>query len=74
LGETQGYKQRKNTALKGLNNERVCAALIYGCKDREMIVNHIKNQKGHHKKESFENELRKLLQEQGIGVKEKYFP
>jgi putative transposase len=50
------------------------AALTYGCKDKEMIVNYIKNQQEHHKKESFEDELRRLLQEQGIGVNEKYFP
>ena len=50
------------------------AALTYGWKDKEMIVNYIKNQQHHHKKESFEDELKRLLHEQGIEVKEKYFP
>ena len=42
------------------------AAFIYGWRDKEKIVNYIKNQPEHHKKESFENELRRLLTEQGI--------
>jgi putative transposase len=50
------------------------AALTYGWKDKEMIVNYIKNQQQHHKKESFEDELKRLLNEQGIEVNEKYFP
>jgi REP element-mobilizing transposase RayT len=50
------------------------AALTYGWKDKEMIVNYIKNQQHHHKKESFEDELKRLLLEQGIEVNEKYFP
>jgi putative transposase len=50
------------------------AALTYGLKDKEMIANYIKNQQEHHKKESFEDELRRLLKEQGIDLNEKYFP
>ena len=50
------------------------AALTYGWKDKEMIARYIKNQPEHHKKELFENELRRLLEEYGINVDEKYFP
>ena len=50
------------------------AALTYAWKDKEMIANYIKNQQEHHKKESFEEELRRLLKEQGVEVNEKYFP
>jgi putative transposase len=50
------------------------AALTYGWKDKEMIINYIKNQQDHHKKESFQNELRRLLKEQGIEIDNKYFP
>jgi hypothetical protein len=39
-----------------------------------MIINYIKNQQEHHKKESFEEELSRLLKEHGIEVIEKYFP
>ncbi|MEI6089997.1 MAG: IS200/IS605 family transposase [bacterium] len=50
------------------------AALTYSWKDKDMIVNYIKNQQEHHKKESFMEELRRLLQEQGIEINEMYFP
>lgn len=50
------------------------AALTHGWRDKEKIVNYIKNQQEHHKKASFEDELRRLLFEQGIEVNEKYFP
>jgi len=50
------------------------AALTYTWKDKDMIVNYIKNQQEHHKKESFEDELRRLLKEHGIEFEEKYFP
>jgi putative transposase len=50
------------------------AAFSYAWKDKEMIVNYIKNQQEHHKKESFEDELRRLLKEHGIEVDENYFP
>ena len=50
------------------------AAFTYAWKDKEMIINYIKNQQAHHKIESFENELRRLLKEHGIEPDEKYFP
>ena len=50
------------------------ATLTYSWRDKDMIVNYIKNQQEHHKKESFKDELRKLLIEHGIKVDERYFP
>ena len=50
------------------------AALTYAWKDKDMIVNYIKNQQEHHKEEIFENELRRLLKEHGIEYDEKFFP
>ena len=50
------------------------AALTYSWKDKERIVNYIKNQQEHHKKESFEDELKRLLMEQGIEINYKFFP
>ena len=47
-------------------------ALTYAYRDKEMIVNYIKNQKEHHKKQTFEDELRALLKEHGIEWDEKY--
>ena len=50
------------------------AAFTYAWKDKEMIISYIKNQQEHHKNESFEEELRRLLVEHGIEIDEKYFP
>ena len=47
-------------------------ALTYAYRDKEMILNYIKNQKEHHKKTNFEDEYKALLKEFGIEVDEKY--
>jgi putative transposase len=39
-----------------------------------MIVNYIKNQQEHHKKETFEEKYRRLIEEHGIKIDERYFP
>ena len=41
--------------------------------EREKIVNYIRNQKEHHKRVSFEEELRTIFMEVGIEYKEDYF-
>ncbi len=50
------------------------AALTYAWKDKNVIVNYIKSQQEHHKNESFEDELRRLLKEHGINIDERFFP
>ena len=50
------------------------AALTYAAKDKAMITNYIANQRMHHKNESFEDELRRFLIEQGIEIDERFFP
>ncbi|NLU39327.1 MAG: IS200/IS605 family transposase [Bacteroidales bacterium] len=50
------------------------AALTYAWKDKDTIVNYIINQQEHHKNETFEEELKRLLEEFGIVYDEKYFP
>lgn len=47
-------------------------AFTYSVKDKEMIINYIKNQKTHHNKENFEEEFRRLLEENEIEYDEKY--
>ncbi len=42
--------------------------------DKLKIIDYIKNQKEHHRKESFEDEYRTILRESGITIDEKYFP
>mgnify|MGYP003606282804 CR=1 FL=1 len=48
-------------------------AFTYSVRDKEMIINYIKNQKEHHKKESFELEFRRLLDDHGLEFDEKYW-
>jgi putative transposase len=49
------------------------AALTYAQRDKEMIINYIKNQHEHHKTISFEEEYRMMLKEFGIEIDERYF-
>ena len=48
-------------------------ALTYSYKDRDIIINYIKNQQEHHKKESFQDEISRLIKEHGIDMDEKWF-
>ena len=48
-------------------------AFTYCIRDKEMIINYIKNQKKHHNAEDFESEYRRLLLENEIEFDEKYF-
>ena len=48
-------------------------AFSYGLEAKESIVNYIKNQKEHHKKESFADEFRRFVVENGITIDERYF-
>ena len=50
------------------------AALTYAWSDKDRIVNYIKNQQEHHKDESFEDELRRILLEHGVKVDNRFFP
>jgi len=50
------------------------AALTYSWNDREKIKTYIINQQEHHRKTTFADELRKLLEEQGVKIDERYFP
>ncbi|MEO5647390.1 MAG: IS200/IS605 family transposase [Chitinophagaceae bacterium] len=48
-------------------------AFTYSFREKDMIINYIKNQKEHHKTESFYDEFKHLLIENGIEFDEKYF-
>ncbi len=41
---------------------------------KDIIINYIKNQQEHHRKVSFEDELKKLLKEEQIDYNDIYFP
>ncbi|KMQ64248.1 transposase [Chryseobacterium sp. FH2] len=47
-------------------------AFTYSEREKDMIINYIKNQKEHHKNESFEVEYKNLLKSHGIEFDEKY--
>jgi putative transposase len=49
------------------------AALTYAWRYKEMIVKYIINQQEHHKNESFAEEYRRLLEEHGIKLDERFF-
>ena len=50
------------------------AGLTYAYKDKDVIINYIKNQQEDHKNFSYEEEYRKLLEEHGVKIDERYFP
>ncbi len=49
------------------------AGFTYNLKEKQTIIDYIKNQKEHHKKLSFEEEYRQFLIENGIVIDERYF-
>ena len=44
----------------------------YSIKEKNLIIDYVKNQKKHHKTESFYDEYKRLLIENGIQFDEKY--
>ncbi len=50
------------------------AAFTYSVREKEKLINYIKNQQIHHKKSTFEQELRILLDEEGIKIDDRFFP
>jgi len=47
-------------------------AFTYSIREKDMIINYIKNQKQHHKSENFYDEFKRILIENGIEFDEKY--
>lgn len=52
---------------------REYAAFSYCERDKDMIVNYIKNQKKHHANVSFPDEYRNFLTDNGVVINEEYF-
>ncbi|QLB17179.1 transposase [Mannheimia varigena] len=48
-------------------------ALTYSGRDKQQILNYIKNQKTHHKNHDFLNEIKQLMTENGIKINEQFF-
>jgi len=49
------------------------SAFTYSSREKNMIIDYIKNQKEHHKRETFYDEYKRLLIESGISFDEKFF-
>ena len=47
-------------------------AFTYSAREKDKIINYIKNQKDHHKKETFYDEFKRLLIENDVEFDEKY--
>ena len=47
-------------------------AFTYSVREKDMIINYIRNQKEHHKTETFYDEFKRLLMENEIEFDEKY--
>jgi REP element-mobilizing transposase RayT len=48
-------------------------ALTYSYKEKQIIINYIKRQQEHHKKEVFQSEIKRLFVENGIETDDKWF-
>ena len=47
-------------------------AFTYSVREKDKVIEYVKNQKEHHKTETFYNEYKRLLIENGIEFDEKY--
>ncbi len=47
-------------------------AFTYSIREKETLIQYVKNQKEHHQKETFKEEFRRLLIEHGIEFDERY--
>ena len=46
----------------------------YSRHERSKIINYVRNQQVHHRKEDYRTEIRKILDEFGVGYDEQYLP
>ncbi|MBQ9509940.1 MAG: IS200/IS605 family transposase [Bacteroidales bacterium] len=49
------------------------AAFTYSIRDKEMIINYIRNQKEHHKNVFFRDEYRQFVIDNGLEIDDRYF-
>ena len=66
-------KENKDSFPKFDGWAKSYCALTYSYNEKDTIINYIKNQKEHHKKVSFRDELLEMLRESGVEVDMKYF-
>ena len=66
-------KENRDSFPKFDGWSRSYCALTYSQNEKDTIINYIKNQKEHHKRVSFRDELLGILRESGVEVDMKYF-
>ena len=73
-------KVASSTWMKASNNfskfeawQEGYGAFTYSIKEKDMVISYVKNQKEHHKTETFYDEFRRLLTENGIEFDEKIY-
>jgi putative transposase len=49
-------------------------SFTFSYRDLERLVDYVKNQQEHHKKHSYEQECRRLIEEAGLKIDERFFP
>ena len=64
--------QRKNLFKDFINWQEGYGAFTYSIKEKDRLIEYVKNQEEHHRKKSFREEYVKLLGEHGIEFDEKY--
>ena len=66
------YIKRNNLFLKFNGWQEGYGAFTYSIKDKDRLIEYVKNQQEHHATKTFKEEYLELLQEQGIEFDEKY--
>ena len=68
------YHIKHNNLFENFNGwQEGYGAFTYTIKEKERLVNYVKNQEEHHKKQRYKDEYSDLLQEHGIEFDERYF-
>lgn len=70
---TSKYIKEKNLFVGFTSWQEGYGAFTYSMREKEMLVNYIKNQEEHHRKKTFKEEYIELLEEHEIEFDEKYF-
>jgi len=66
------YIKEKNLFKDFINWQEGYGAFTYSIKEKDRLIEYVKNQVEHHRKKSFREEYVKLLDEHGIEFDEKY--
>jgi putative transposase len=74
LKMASSYFINQKSLFKNFNGwQEGYGAFTYSIREKEKIINYVKNQEEHHKKQSYKEEYKDLLQEHGIDFDERYF-